>query len=202
MNILKIDARNPQKKVIDQAVNTLSHGGIIMYPTDTCYGIGADMSNSVAFKKVYELKKRSLTKPVSVIVPDLKYITNIAIVGNEQKKYLEKYLPGSVTLILLTLDQNLFPFSSIGIRLPDYKITQMISQSFAYPYITTSANISNFPPAYEIKDFLNQLGQSDLKPDLILDAGILPKKELSTVVNITNGTPKILRQGSQKIEKL
>lgn len=200
MRIIKINPYIPNIDAIEKAVSTLKKGGILIYPTDTCYGIGADISNKFAFDKIYKIKKRTKSKPVSVIVPNIKYISNLAIVENKHKYFLEKYLPGPVTFILLTLDENLFPFSSIGIRIPSYKTTELISKKFDYPYITTSANISNYPPAYEINDFINQLNSSDIKPDLILDAGKLAKDNLSTVVDITTGNPKILRQGLQKIK--
>jgi L-threonylcarbamoyladenylate synthase len=202
MKIEKINPSNTDKKLIFDAANVLKKGGILMYPTDTCYGLGADISNKIAFNKIYKIKKRSRTKPVSVITPDLKSIYNLAVIKPEQEKYIAKYLPGAVTLIFVTLDHDLFPFSSIGIRLPDYNVTQLISQAFKYPYVTTSANIGNYAPAYEVQDFLNQLEVGDIKPDLVLDAGRLPKNEPSTVVDLTSGKPKILRQGGVKVKEL
>lgn len=200
MKIIKVDYKNPLKKDIQTAASILKKGGILMYPTDTCYGLGADISNHVAFDKIYQIKKRSKNKPVSVIVPNIKYISNIAIVKPEHEPYLVKYLPGAVTIILLTLDHDLFPFSSIGIRIPNYKITDMISQTFRFPYVTTSANIGDYPPAYEIKDFLSQLGPDDIKPDLAIDVGRLPQNPPSTVVDLTSGLPKIIRQGHTTVK--
>ena len=154
------------------------------------------------YLKIYEIKKRPRNKPVSVIVKDSSQIYDLAIINKLQEKYIAKYLPGQVTLIFLSLDQDKFPFSSIGIRIPNYKITQLISQSFNSPYITTSANISNYPPAYEVGDFINQLSGENSKPDLILDAGKLPLKNLSTVVDLTGNKIKILRQGAIKVKEL
>lgn len=200
MKIIKVDNKNPLKKDMEIAANVLKKGGILMYPTDTCYGLGVDISNKIAFEKLYKIKKRPKNKPVSVIIPNIKYISNIAIVKPEHEPYLVKYLPGAVTIILLTLDHDLFPFSSIGIRLPNYKITDMISQAFQFPYVTTSANIGSYPPVYEVKDFLSQLGPDDIRPDLAIDIGRLPKNPPSTVVDLTSGVPKTLRQGSITIK--
>lgn len=196
MKILKIDPKNPQQKIIDQTVSYFKKGAVVVYPTDTCYGIGADLHNKIAFNKIYKIKKRPKTKPFSVIVPDIKTIYNLAIVNKNQEKYIKNYFPGSVTLIFLTLDEEIFPFSSIGIRMPNYIITKLISEKLKNPYITTSANISNYPPAYEVNDFLNQLEKNDIKPDLILDAGKLSKNLPSTVVDLTKNTPHTIRQGS------
>ena len=202
MKIIKINPHNVDQGAVIEAANVLKKGGILMYPTDTCYGLGADISNTIAFDKIYKIKKRSKSKPVSVIIPRIDDIFNLAVVSDEQKKYIAKYLPGSVTLIFVTLDQDLFPFSSIGIRLPDYAVTQMISNEFKYPYVTTSANVADYLPSYEVQDFLNQLEEGDIKPDLILDAGKLPKNDPSTVVDLTSGKPKILRTGTVKVQEL
>lgn len=202
MNILNIDPINPDSNKIKEATKVLKRGGILVYPTDTCYGIGVDISNPIAFEKVYKIKKRPKNKPVSVIVPDIKDIKNIAIINSKQEEYFKKYLPGAATFILLTLNQYIFPFSSIGLRIPNYQVTQAISNDFKSPYVTTSANISNYPPAYDIHSFISQLSESDLKPDLILDAGKLNSGSLSTIIDLTTTPPKILRQGNLKIESI
>ncbi len=202
MKILKINPYNPDIELIKKASNVLTKGGTIVYPTDTCYGIGADISNKRAFYKVYDIKKRPHNKPVSVIVKNYHDINELAVIKKEQEKYISKYLPGRVTLIFLTLNQDTFPFSSVGIRIPNYKTTEIISEIFNSPYITTSANISNYPPVYSIGEFIKQLSSNDLKPDLILDAGKLNQKELSTVIDLTGNKIKILRQGAVKIKEL
>lgn len=202
MKIIKINPYNPESEIVEEAVNVLKKGGILMYPTDTCYGLGANIANRMAFNKIYTLKRRSANKPVSVIVPSEKHIFDIAIVNDEQKPYIIKYFPGAVTLIFLTLDQEVFPFSSVGIRIPNYQVTQKIATGLNGAYVTTSANIANYPPAYAVNDFLNQLGNNDLKPDLILDAGKLPKADLSTVVDLTSGKPKIIRYGAVKVKEI
>lgn len=202
MKIEKINHINPNDQIITKAADILSKGGVIVYPTDTCYGIGADITNKRAFYKVYDIKKRSRNKPVSVIVKNKTQIKELAIIKKDHEKYIDEYLPGQVTLIFLTLDQYVFPFSSIGIRIPSYKITEKISEKLKSPYVTTSANISNYPPAYNIKDFMKQISDDDLKPDLVLDAGKLPRKDLSTVVDLTGKDIKILRHGAVNVKKL
>lgn len=196
MKIIKIDPENPDINIIHQAAEVLKNGGVLMYPTDTCYGLGADITNRSAFDKIYDIKHRDHNKPVSVIVPDINYITNIAIVSKSQQPYIAKYFPGPVTLIFLTLDQNNFPFSSIGIRIPKYHITNLISKSFGGAYVTTSANIASLPPCYEVQDFLNQLSVHDISPDLILDAGRLQNQSVSTVIDLTSKNPRVIRQGA------
>lgn len=202
MKVIKINPHDPEKEAINEASGVLARGGVIVYPTDTCYGIGADITNKRAFYKVYDIKNRPHNKPLSVIVKNTSQINDLAIINELQKKYIDKYFPGQVTLIFLTLDQDIFPFSSIGIRIPNYKTTELISQSLNSAYITTSANISNYPPAYEVREFINQLSGNGLKPDLILDAGKLPLKNLSTVVDLTGDKLKILRQGAVNVKEL
>jgi len=199
MKIIKINPSNPDSTIINKAVLVLKKGGVLMYPTDTCYGLGADISNLKSINKIYAIKKRANTKPISVIVPDVNYIAKLAIITKQQQAYIDKYFPGAVTLIFSTLNQNKFPFNTIGIRIPDYPITQQIANQFQGAFATTSANISAYPPAYNVNDFLNQLKINDLKPDLILDAGELENKGVSTVVDLTQNSPKIVRQGMVKI---
>jgi L-threonylcarbamoyladenylate synthase len=202
MKILKINPSNPDRNIIKYTAQILANGGVIVYPTDTCYGIGADITNKHSFYKVYDIKKRPHNKPFSVIVKDTVQIQKLAIINDYQKKYIAKYYPGQITFVFLTLDYKTFPFSSIGIRIPNYKITQMISEIFSDPYITTSANISNYPITYDVKDLLNQLKHENILPDLILDAGKLPKNDPSTVVDLTKSSIRIIRQGGIKIKKL
>lgn len=199
MRILNIDPNNPNPEIISQAVDCLRYGGVIVYPTDTCYGLGVDVTNPIAIERLYELKKRNRNKPVSVIVFSIRYIKeHLAILEPKQEEAIRNYLPGPITFILTSRSQNDFSHTKIGIRIPAYRLTQLISNKFQGPYATTSANISDWDMCYSINDYLYQLEKSgtNQRPDLILDGGILPKNLASTVVDLTENPPKIIRQGS------
>lgn len=200
MKIVKINPKSPQPRIIDEVVEELRRGGVVVYPTDTCYGIGVDISNIFAVEKVYRIKSRHERKPLSVIVKDLEMLQKIALVEEHKKHLLKKHLPGPFTFILLNLDYKNFKNPTIAIRIPDYSVTLAIANKFKKPYATTSANISGFQPSYSIADFFSQIKNNRYYPDLILDAGELHNNLPSTIVDFTSDKPIIIREGSEKFQ--
>lgn len=184
MEILKINPQNPDPKIIKQAAELIRSGGILTYPTDTCYGMGVDFNNKKALERLNQLKRRTPDKKFSVIVRNLEMIKRICEVDKEQEKILSKNLPGPFTFILKLRNKN----RTLGIRIPDYLITQMLADELDAPYTTTSANISGQKECYDVECIV-----SKMKPDLILDTGKLPSNPPSTVVDLT-GIYKVLRK--------
>ena len=194
--IIKIYNENPSAKNIHKAVEFLKQGKIIVYPTDTIYGIGCDILNKKAVQTIQKIKHRKKPKPLSIICADLKDISKWAIVSNFQYRILKKYLPGPFTFILkatseapkILLDKQR---KTIGIRIPDNKICLEIVKELGNPIITTSVNKSGkqsyINPENIKKDWYG-------KVDLILDAGKI-KGEPSTVISLINDEVEILRQG-------
>jgi L-threonylcarbamoyladenylate synthase len=193
MKIININLKKPSTDVIKKAVEVLKSGGILVYPTDTCYGLGVDPRNKKALQKLLELKGRLLSKKISVIVPDLKMLKKICFVNQKQEEILRKYLPGPFTFILFKKKAKK---ETLGIRIPDCLITQMLAEEFGFPYTTTSANLSGQKECYDIGCVLSQFKNKKIKPDLILDAGKLSKNPPSTVVDLTCFPPRVLRKGS------
>jgi len=200
MKIIKIENQG-LKGNLNEARNILRHGGIILYPTDTIYGLGVDAFNEEAIKRLYKLKKRPLNKPISICLHDTKWIGKVAYLNPKIEKIIDKILPGPFTIILKK--KNTIPpiltgdSEKIGIRIPDNIISRELAKEF--PITTTSANISGMKTHNTIKDILRQIG----KVDLALDAGPLKKREPSTVIDLTREPPKILRKGAgiKKIRK-
>jgi L-threonylcarbamoyladenylate synthase len=199
MKIIKINPKKPDESIIDDVVETLKQGGVIVYPSDTCYGLGADITNIFAIEKIYRIKNRNNKQPLSIIVKNIEQLQKYALVKTNQKTILLNHLPGPFTFLLLNLNYKYFKLSKIGLRIPDYLITQLIANKFNKPYATTSANITNNQPCYSIGDFLKQINKSIYLPDLILDAGPLPVNPPSTIVDLTGEEPIILRQGGKKL---
>jgi len=201
MKIIKIDPSSPEPKIIDKAIEVLKNGGVVAYPSDTCYGLGADITNPFALDKLYKIKRREYNKPISIIVKSIKEIEKIAIVDENQKQFLKKYLPGEITVILLNTDFSNFKNNSLGIRMPKYKLLQILAEKFAQPFSSTSANIAGLPACYSAEEVIYQFKNNKHQPDLLLDGGILPKRSPSTVVNLIKWPPKVLRQGNLKISE-
>lgn len=195
MKILKIDPNNPEKEKINAAVDILKSGGTVVYPTDTVYGIGANIFNTEAAAKIYSIKKRSPNKPLSVCVSKIDDIKKIAFTDENIRNMVKKILPGPFTIILKK--KEIVPSiltaggEKIGIRIPDNKICMKLSKEF--PITTTSANISGKKVPESIDGILKQF---DDNVDLILDAGTCKHGIHSTVIDMTVSPPKIVRKGA------
>jgi L-threonylcarbamoyladenylate synthase len=194
MKIIKINPENPEKDKIKGAVEALKEGKTVLYPTDTVYGIGANIFNFEAVKKVYMIKKRHFNKPLSVCLSKIDDIHKIAHLNKDIEKMLNYIFPGPFTVIL-NKKNNIPPIltasrEKIGVRIPDSKISMELSQQF--PITTTSANLSGQKIPESVDGVLEQLGNTI---DLILDAGICKYGIHSTVIDFTVSPPKIVRKG-------
>lgn len=192
MKIVKINSQNPEKQTINEAVKVLEDDGIIVYPTDTIYGLGVNIFSETAIKKVYSLKKRDYRKPLSVCVSRIEDIKKIAYL-DEGEKDIEKILPGPYTIILRKKENIPSTLTAgtdrIGVRIPDNQICRELTLKF--PITATSANLSGEASPGSVHEVIKQLGDS---VDLILDGGETQKIP-STVIDWTTHPPEILRKG-------
>lgn len=195
MKLIKINPQKPEKDKIELALNILREGGVVVYPTDTLYGIGVNISNGDAVERVFSIKKRSRSKPLSVCLPKVESISKVAYMDSETEKIARKLLPGPFTLILnkkegisstLTAGE-----AKIGVRIPDSKVSMELSREF--PVTATSANISGMKVPESSEGVYKQIGGS---VDLILDAGTFKESLPSTVVDLTCRPPSVIRRGS------
>lgn len=202
MEIIHVDINNPNTEVIHKACQIVRMGGIIIYPTDTAYGIGVNALDLKAIKKLYELKGRDFSKPTHVVVDDWQMIEKTAYTNSLARKIYNKFLPGPLTIILNKKD--LIPdiltanLNTIGIRIPNCKITKLISENLKLPYTTPSANRSGEKTPYSIEEVKNVLDLSQV--DLVIDGGKLPNIPPSTIVDISTNEIKFLREGSLYLE--
>ena len=199
MKIIKINPKKPDKKIIKETVGMIKKGGAVIIPTDTVYGLTANALDEKAVRRLFLIKKRTINKPFSVFVKDLKMAKKISCIDSKREKILRKFWPGQITFVLkkkkiipdfLTADKK-----TIGLRIPNCLIIKNIFEFLNFPLIGTSANISGKPAFGEIKKIIKQFQDQKNQPDLILDTGNLPKSKPSTIVDLTFKTPKILRDG-------
>jgi tRNA threonylcarbamoyl adenosine modification protein (Sua5/YciO/YrdC/YwlC family) len=145
--MLSINSQNPQARLIKKAVEVLREGGIIIYPTDTVYGLGCDLSNKKGIEKIYELKKRNKKKPLSFVCSDLKHISQYAKVTDYAYKTMKRLLPGSYTFILEAsrlVPKIILPKrATTGIRVPDNQICLALVRELGQPIISTSVKTAN-----------------------------------------------------------
>lgn len=190
--IMKISDKN----ALTKSVEMLSKGGVIIYPTETCYGIGADATNDEAVKKVIEMKKRSRKKKVSIAFSDIKMAKRYLVVTKNAEKLAKALMPGPLTLIVesrtnrRTEGASVDSKKKVGFRIPDNNLVRRLIKKLGKPVTATSANISGREEIYKIKDIINTF---DGKIDLILDAGNLKKTKPSTVYDVMEN--KVLRTG-------
>lgn len=193
MKILKTSIDNFDGEIIDEAINVLADGGIVLYPTDTVYGLGANIFDKKAVKRVFEIKQRSPLKPLSILVSDVDAIDLVAKVSVMQKEVINQYLPGPYTFILKK--REIVPrvvtsgSSLVGVRVPDNEIACGLATIF--PITTTSANLSDDEVLSNPKDILDQL---DCEVDLVIDVGDLASNHASKVIDLSNSSPKIIRK--------
>ncbi len=193
--IVKINPQNPQERLLRQAVEVLTGGGIIAYPTDTCYAIGCDLYNTKGIAKIYQLKRRPLGKPFSFICADLKNISEYALMGNYAYKTMKRLLPGPYTFILEA--SRLVPKilqtkrHTVGIRVPNHPICHGLLELLGHPIISTSANLPDGPVLSDPEDIAAQF-----KPhlSLVIDAGIILPAP-SSVISLIDDAPEVIREG-------
>ena len=196
--ILSIE--NP--KAIPTAKRVIRDHGIIVFPTDTIYGIAADVFSPIGINKIYQVKQRPKDKALPVLIGDLCQLESLILpIGEKANRITKAYWPGPLTLVLLkgpNVPPELSPYPTIGIRMPDLRFTLQLLQETG-PLATTSANLSGSANPITVQDVIEQL---DGQIDLILDGGPTPGSTASTVIDVTGPEIKILRQGSTKIEDL
>jgi L-threonylcarbamoyladenylate synthase len=198
MNIIKIDGKNPEPDKIKIARMAMKDGSIIIYPTDTVYGIGVNVFDEKAILKVFSVKKRPLNKPLSICISRIEDIKHVAQMDDKAESIIRKILPGPFTIILKKNDNisSLLTAGSdkIGIRIPNNSVCSDLSKEF--PITSTSANLSGYDIPESIGGVLKQLGSSI---DIMMDAGICKHGIPSTVIDMTVYPPKVLREGAGNI---
>lgn len=193
--ILSINPDNPQPRNIQRVVDCLRQGGVIIYPTDTIYGIGCDIFNPKGIKKIQQIKQRDARKPFSFICSDLAEVANYAQVSNFAFKIMKRHFPGPFTFVLeaskIVPDSLCTKQKTVGIRIPDNAICQAIVKELGHPLVTTSANLSGEETLQDpllIEDSMGRL------VDFVVDGGIT-LGEASTVISLLDDRIEVLRQG-------
>jgi len=196
MEVLKVNQKN-FKKTINKTIESIKKGEVIACPTDTVYGLIADATNEKAVKKLFKIKKRSSLKPVPIFVKDMKMAKKSAHINKKQEEFLKKVWPGKITVVLKRRKKKIKLFGAapdtIALRITKYKLINELLKKLNCPLTGTSANISGEPASTKIGEVTSQFEKQKIQPDLILNAGNLPKSKPSIVLDLTASLPKILR---------
>ena len=197
MKILKINSNRPEKELLALAVAVLTSDGLVVYPTDTLYGIAGNALSKEAILKVYAAKGRDFKKPLSVAFHSLKQAQKYVRFNSISLKIARKFLPGPLTIILpmkYNFPKELtFGSKNVGVRIPDNKIALELIEECGFPITATSANISGNEDLITAEDAMSQIGS---KVDLVLDGGKCKIKKPSTVIEIRDNKIRIIREGA------
>lgn len=196
MEYYELHPENPQLRFINKAVETLRNGGIIIYPTDTVYGIGCDIFNKEALERIFYIKAESNAKLFSFVCSDLKDIARYAKVSDYAYRTMKHLLPGPYTFILpaakLVPKKLWSNRKTVGIRVPNHAVTMRLVQKLGNPIISTSATNRKgdilFHPA-EIRSIFNP------QVDLMLSSGSLAG-DPSSVIDLSDEEPEVIREGA------
>ncbi len=183
---------------LETPAKIIQQGGLVIFPTETVYGIGTNGFNADAVKKLYEVKKRPLDKPISLLVSSMEMVQQIAKdITDVEYKLMEKYFPGPLTLILKKKDivPNIVTANqdTVGVRMPSHEIAQKLITYANVPIAAPSANLSGQPSGTNIKMILKHF---EGKVDYIIDGGNSQLGIASTIVQVIDGVPHVLRQGT------
>lgn len=191
--------------IIRETIKVLSSGGLVVFPSDTVYGLLVDATNKKAVDKLIALKDRPFGKAISVFVDGWTMLDKQVEVLSSQKQILHEILPGAFTVILPSKHQVNSRLESenqtLGIRFVKYPLINKLVKAFGKPLTATSANLSGKQPHYQPSTFQKELSAKKSKLiDLVIDAGRLPRNKPSTVIDLTKPTIKILRFGDKLID--
>ena len=185
------------KRVLLKAVDTLKKGGIVAYPTETFYGLGAKFDTEASLEKLYDIKQRPEEKAMPLIIGDRELLSILTdSVNIKAKSLMDRFWPGPLTLIFYARE-HLSEFITadtrkVAVRLPGESFALHLVRAAGFPVTATSANPSGMPPARDAETVIEYFGDNI---DLVINGGPAPGGLPSTIVDVTENTLEILREG-------
>ncbi len=193
--ILKVNSANPEIEKIRLAASILREGGIVAFPTETVYGLGADAHNRKTIERLYRIKKRPSRKPLTIHIAELERLKELNVEVNPlAERLMNRFWPGPLTLIL-----NSKGGKRVGVRMPRGAIPRSLIKESGVLIVAPSANISGEPPACDVAAIRKNF---DGLIDLIVDGGKCEMGVASTVVDVSSPAAKVVREGAISKEKL
>jgi len=198
--IIKIDPKKPNEKILRKIAGEIKKGEIVVYPTETCYGLGTNALKEDSVKRVYEIKRRPLESNITVIVDSLKTAKKYGKLNKTAEKLARKFMPGPLTLIVER--RKNFPEitnKDFAFRISSNPIAFKLASYCKVPITATSANLHGKQPIYSGKEAIRTFAG---KVDIILNAGNLKKMKPSTILSVKNKEIKIIRKGPIPMKKI
>ena len=202
--IINVHLHTPDARTIRRATDTLAAGGLLIYPTDTVYGLGCNAADKNAIERIHLIKRQRQDRPFSFVCSDLKHISEYARVSNAAFRIMKRLIPGPYTFILPAAGMPGLPRilvskrKTVGIRVPDSRVTLAIVKELGHPILSTSVTD-------EDGSLLNDphviAGRFKTSVDMILDGGVLVS-EPSTVLDLTGDEARVVRKGAGDVSFL
>lgn len=189
------------KSSIAEIVDALKRGQTIVYPTETCYGLGCDATNMRAVARIFDIKQRQKDSPLLVVAGDIAMMRTYVMWNNVLQRLADRYWPGPLTVVAEANFENVLPAGvvaddgTVAFRVTNYPLAVELSRKINGPLVSTSANITSFESPYNIASILEMFERAPYQPDIIIDAGTLPHHSPSTIVRVEDDEITILRQG-------
>lgn len=204
MRVIKVKRSKPESSKIEMAAEVIRKGGLVAFPTETVYGLGADALNPKAVKKVFEVKGRPADDPVIVHIADKKELRKLAEeIPEEAERLMERFWPGPLTIIFKKTKRvpkvTTGGLETVAVRMPDNPIALSLIKKSGKPIAAPSANLFGKPSPTSAKHVMKDLGE---RVDLILDGGSTRIGVESTVIDTTSSPPVLLRPGGVTLEEL
>lgn len=193
--VIKVDAHKPDKEVLKEAAKVIKKGGLVAFPTETVYGLGADYLNKETIQRLYEVKNRPKDKPFTVHISNLDDLAKLSCeILLYSRHLIERFWPGPLTLIFKTDSGD-----KLGVRMPHNRIAREFISECTAPIVAPSANISGRKPPRNAEDVLADL---DGKIDLLLDGGETDVGIESTIIDVSTFPYRVLREGAIKKSRI
>lgn len=193
--VLKVSSQSPEKEVIEKGAKAIQQGKLVVFPTETVYGIAVNALDEAALEKLYQVKGRPKDKPLSWHVANLSQVySQLENKPDWLDDFLTTFWPGPLTVVLKVGNGQ-----TCGFRMPDHPVALALIQESHVPVVAPSANLSGAVPPVTMEQALADLNG---KVDLALDAGKTEVQQESTVLDLSSGEPQILRQGALSKEQI
>ena len=190
-------------KQMQEAVDILKEGGVVVFPTETSYGMAVDATNHDAVARVMKLKARPDHMPLALIVKDLEMARWCGTVDPELEQFTERHWPGPLTIVVpdanMELSLHCLRDDTVGLRVSSHPVAQALVHGLGKPIIATSANVHGQPAAYTVAEAKAQFAGKEDEPDMYLDGGTLDEVPPSMIIELVNGEVVVHRQGSFKL---
>ncbi len=202
--IYKLSDRKNYSRIVDRAAEFVKSGGLIIYPTDTLYGFGANIYNPVAMERLYTVKGKDANVPVSIMVNSLEMIEELAgKLKSDERDKLQRLFPGKITVLIpIRKKTDIARFKNLnklGFRIPDHSFCNDLNKKSGYPISTTSVNISGEPNLTDVTEILDRFGG---KVDCIIDGGPVSSSMGSSIIDLSVSPPKLIRPGEVSLDEI